>query len=292
MLYFSTAAGGAWYGVAAEHKGGRWIAILPRVTSSARIHYRLVTSDSTGKVLSRLPARGAYIADVVDQPCATGMAPSQTTASITLTVPANSPRIPPGFDAANIVAFVAEPTASSAPPPSSKPKPPATPAKTRPARHKLTEYRVGLHAGTRIRITNQDGSRHSGEVISADDSGVRLEGKKGTLPWSQVSRVEEYEGPGAGRRILGALAGAGGGFAISIVYYVASEDVDSANPLYIGTIGGALIGALVVGGHWRTVATVGHPVQAKKEGAVKWLARRAYIVPQRGGARAGIGLQF
>lgn len=283
-LYFMAPAvlgGAAWYHVPAVRKPDRWVAILPRPVSAARVYYRLVATDGSGKVVTHSPVRGAYIADVVDKPCSTGTAPTEASAAISLSVPEGKSRVPPGFSATNITTFIAPlaaPIANTAQPPGRAGSP------TPPAR------RLALRSGSYFRITGRNGVRHTGMVTQATDSGVRL-GSNATLSWSDITRVEEYEPPGAGSRILGALAGLAGGFALSIVYYVAAEDADSATPLYVGTIGGAVIGALVVGGRWQTVAFP-RSAGAKTETPIKWLVRRTYVVPQPGGASAGLTLQF
>lgn len=280
VLYFKPSGGvDGWYSVPAERAGNHWIAVLPQANTASRVHYRLVETDLAGTPTARRPARGAFLADVVVQPCTTGTAAIAPAPSITLTVPRGSPRVPPGFVDTNIVAFIAAPET-------------ATPSAT-PKRRVVREQRLALRKGSVLRITRSDGSRTSGTVLRADRSGVRFEGRRQVVPWADVTRVEEYEGPGAGRRVLGALAGLGGGFALSIVYFVASKDVDSPAPLYIGTMGGALIGALVVGGRYRTLAQTGRTVlRARSTGAASWLARRAYVAPRPGGASAGIGLSF
>lgn len=282
----------AWYAVAVSRSEHEWRAVLPQVASVARVYYRLVETNAAGDTVARQPAEGAFLADVVEQACPSGTAPVVDSAQITLVVPAGSPRVPPGFADANIVAFIVAPDASTS---AAEPTPTSTAAvvdssAAPPPAPPVTERRFAVSTGTRLRVTGADGERHTGLVTSVDDSGVRL-GEQAVVPWSEVERVEEYEGPG-GKRILGALGGAAGGLALTLVYFVAAEDA-SETGLYVGILGGAALGALVVPGSWKTVDPRVRTVQvAERESAVKWIARHSFVVPQRGGAQAGIGLRF
>jgi hypothetical protein len=169
------------------------------------------------------------------------------TADVRLGVPDGRPRIPPGFAPIGLRAYVALRSAGVVMAPGLPSARSDGPACTQ---------------GSRVRVilrNDQGKGLVVGRLEAVDDQTVSIRQDGSGQPPLQlargdVKRVDAYKGGHDTAKIVGALAGMGAGLAGAVLYYAANEEAGSGAPLFIGVIGGAVVGALAApGATWEPV---------------------------------------
>lgn len=232
------------YAVPMRREGELFVGVLPSpAPGTARIAYFIAAE--AGALRARAPVSSAYLADVVEAPCAEGAFAASATGPSELSVPRGAPQAPPGFERGGIGAFVEADDDAL---------PPAAPARaTRVAPLGV----VPIPIGSRVRaVTSPGQQQHEGRLASLDGEMLTLE-TKGTpvrIPRDRLVSLEVREKGSSGMRALGGLAGGVAGLAVTLLACASSDACDSVAIAWAGMGLGAAAGvALTGGGSWKPV---------------------------------------
>ena len=237
------------YAVPMRQEGELFVGVLPSpAPGAARLTYFI--SAQAGGAHARAPESSAFLADVVDAPCAEGAFAVSAAGPSELGVPRGAPQAPPGFERRGIGAFV-EVDGDAVPP-------------TAPARAAgVAPFSVlPIAVGSRVRAVASPGHQHEGDLVSLDAEGLTLD-QKGTpvrITREQLVRLEVREKGSSGMRILGGLAGGVAGLAATLLICASSDSCDSVGVAWAGFGIGAVAGALLTGrDSWKplTLASAG-----------------------------------